>query len=380
MNAKPDIPQVADDRALLDLMMADLAKADALYRPTRYWAYYESRVADELRRLGLEDFRGRRESWGASFGSVEVMPQPFELHLDGIRLLSNKYTRRIPGWRDFLSAAGHWLSRGLAALPHRMPFDGSLLDTQLLAWEYVRSQAREFGARPLEGIGTSLAGNPGDAFRVGAHWFTMRFLKFFWRYAWTCQWVPYDQAKVIVELGSGTGAQAEIFHKLYPNATILLFDLPPQLYVAERYLSTVFPDDAVSFRETRGWTRLDGIRPGKIHFFGSWQFPMIAQIPVDLFWNARSLGETEPEVVANYLSFVARSSRFVYLNQLLGGGQALRPGQGPGVARRTLWSDYERALAGYELSGRRPSLYPSAPTSVLREHNAYADEAVWRRR
>ncbi|MCC7016154.1 MAG: putative sugar O-methyltransferase [Rhodospirillales bacterium] len=380
MSAKPDVPQLADDRALLELMMADLAKADALYRPTSYWAYYESRVADELRRLGLEDFRRRRDSWGASFGSVEVMPEPLALQLDGIRLLGNKYTRRIPGWRDFLAAAGRALSRGLAALPHRMPFDGSLLDTQLLTWEYVRAQAREFGGRPLEDIGASLAGNPGDAFRVGARWYTMQFLKFYWRYAWSAQWVPYDEAGTIVELGSGTGAQAEIFHKLYPRAALLLFDLPPQLYVAERYLATVFPDDVVSFREARGWADPNGIRPGKIHFFGSWQFPLVARIPVDLFWNARSLGETEPEVAANYLSFVARSSRFVYLNQLLGGGQTLRSGQGPGVARRTLWADYERALEGYELLGRRPSLYPSRPSSVLREHNSYADEAVWRRR
>lgn len=373
-------PQVPDDPRLLDLMMADLGQADSLYRPTSYWAYYEARVVDELKRHGLRNFRGRRDSWGGSFGSVEVMPLAFSINLDAVRLLSNKYTRRIPGWRDFLGLISRRISAAANAVPHRLAFDMSLLDMQLLTYEYVKSAAEARRARSPAEIGVALHGAPRDAFVVGGHAYTMQFLKFFWRYTFAAQFIDFTQTKVIVELGSGMGSQAEIFRKLYPNATILLFDIPPQLYVAEQYLSAVFPDDVVSFRQARDMRTLSNLVPGKIYVLGSWQLPMVTDIAVDLFWNARSLGEMEPEVVANYLRLATASSRFVYLNQVLG-GQTLRSGQGPGVRRRTLWSDYEQALAmRYELLGRSPSLYPSSPSTTRREYNAYADEAVWRRR
>lgn len=379
MSINDALVQIQDDQALLELMMAGLKGADEIYRPTPYWAYYEARLVEELKRSGLKNFRSRKDSWGGAFGSVEVLPPAFRVNLDAVRLLSNKYTRRIPGWRDFLGTVSNGVTKLIEKLPHGLAFDMSLLDVQLLTFEYVKAQALAAGARSPADIGTALAGNPGDVFMVDGKPYTMQFLKFYWRYAFAAQWVDFANAKVIVELGSGMGSQAEIFHKLYPDATILLFDLPPQLYVAERYLSTIFPGAVVPYRDAHQRKTLDALEPGKIYMFGNWQFPMVADIPVDLFWNARSLGETEPHVVANYLSFVTKNTRDVYLNQVLG-GQTLQSSQGPGVVKRTLWADYERALANYGLLGRRPSLYPSSPKSVLREHNAYADEAVWRKR
>ncbi|WP_158699526.1 putative sugar O-methyltransferase [Magnetospirillum gryphiswaldense] len=371
------VRQIADDISLLDMMMSELRKADPIYQPTPYWAYYEALVVEELKRSGLSDFRAREGSWGGAFGSTELLPPSFLLNLDCVRLLSNKYTRRIPGWRDMLHKLSAVLSRQLCAIPHAIGYGSSVRDLQMLSWHYVNDQARQFGAPTLDHIGTDTAGNPQDVFVMGDHSYTMQFLKFYWRYVWSCQWIDYKNAKIIVELGSGMGSQAEIFHKLHPQAAVVLFDLPPQLYVAERYLDTVFPGKVVSFRQTRSIKDLSAIEPGKIYMFGNWEIPMLGDGPVDVFWNARSLGETEPEVVANYLSLVTKSCRWVYLNQVLGGQTLLSSVDGPGVRRRTLWSDYETAMQDYQLLGRRPSLQPYQPTSTLREFNSYADEAVW---
>ena len=63
---------------------------------------------------------------------------------------------------------------------------------------------------------------------------------------------------------------------------------------------------------------LSGDHKGKILCLG-WKFPMIEEIPVDLFWNASSFQEMEPEVVANYLKFVNRAAKSVYLLEVMGG-------------------------------------------------------------
>src|SRR5689334_10215022 len=67
-------PQVGDDVALLDLMLADLREAPDAYRPGNYWANYERLLVPELRQLGLRDFRRRRRSVLNSFGAPDFSP------------------------------------------------------------------------------------------------------------------------------------------------------------------------------------------------------------------------------------------------------------------------------------------------------------------
>jgi putative sugar O-methyltransferase len=52
------------------------------------------------------------------------------------------------------------------------------------------------------------------------------------------------------------------------------------------------------------WSDLSKISSGKIHFFGNWQIPMVESKKHDLFINAASFGEMEPEVVQNYLKYI----------------------------------------------------------------------------
>ena len=72
MTQSDECPQVDDDIELLSLMMRDTAVADTLYQPTPYWKDYEKRSLPELQRLGLRDFRRRRDSILASFGATDL--------------------------------------------------------------------------------------------------------------------------------------------------------------------------------------------------------------------------------------------------------------------------------------------------------------------
>lgn len=373
--------QLSNDIDLLKLMMADLSRAEAIYKATSYWAYYEPLIVNELIKVGLKNFRRRQSSNSHAFTYSETRPLWWQVNLDGFRILSNKYSRQIPGWRNWLHFLSASISKFLGALPSFYAYNASLEDLQLLTYEYVKSMGSQRGAKPITYLETSLFGNPEDLFYVENKPYTVPFLKYYWRYSFAAQYVNFDEAKIYVELGSGAGEQAEVISKLHPNMAILLFDIPPQIYVAEQYLRSVFPDRVVSYRETRDIQNLKSIEAGKIYIFPNWKIPILKGNNIDLFWNARSLSETEPEVMASYLEIVINCAQHIYLNQILGGATLQGAQSGPGVEKRIHWEDYEDLLApSYQLLERSPALYPSSPTSTLRAYNKYADEGFWTRK
>lgn len=334
--------QVTDDPDLLSLMMSDAAEAPREYRPTNYWSVYEQRLLPELHRRGLHDFRRRTASVLASFGATDLRPSPPRVDLSRSRLAASPL-RRLPYWP---SALAH-LSRALAPLPISggVQYD----DYRKLAFDFAELYGEFTGARPLRAVGMSLAGAPEDTFEVEGHAYSLQFVTYYMRYAYCAQFCNFSSIGTIAELGSGGGAQIELLKKFYPDLTIFAFDIPPQLYVCETYLKAVFPECIVSYRDARLIEDLGEIPRGSIAFLGSWQFPLIANGAVDLFWNAASFQEMEPDVVANYLHFVSAYAGAAYLCQAEHGQHvAVQPGL-HGVLERTTFDHYRNALASLEL-------------------------------
>jgi hypothetical protein len=152
----------------------------------------------------------------------------------------------------------------------------------------------------------------------------------------------------MVELGPGSGKQVEILKKFYPKLTFLLFDIAPQLYVCEQYLKAVYPEDVISYRDTRNMTTIPVKQSGKIFIFGAWQFPLVQNVAVDLFWNSASFQEMEPDVVANYLRYVSRV-KYVYLREAIGGQWISPDPKVGGVLRKVTLKDYVNGLQGFRL-------------------------------
>ena len=272
------------------------------------------------------------------------------------RWLYNRYMRKLPFWSKLLDGANGTLQALSRLLPARATI--SLLDLHEATFRLADCVGRASRAKPLADFTVSLAGNPEDVFLMDGKTYTSTTLYYYLRYAYNCRFFDFDGRKTIVELGSGSGKQAELVKRLHPDVTYLLLDIPPQLYVCEQYLKTVFPGCVVSYRETRQWTDLTGLRPRHIHILPNWKFPLIASSGVDLFWNAASFQEMEPEVVANYLRFVAASAAAVYLQQIMSGKEvATAPGT-VGVKQPTTLRDYAANLGEFRCEDLSPCLVP----------------------
>lgn len=346
--ADKTILQVPSDKPLLNLMMEELKRAEEAFRPTNYWAAYEPRFMAELEAHGLTDMRRQKNLVFRSFGAVDFVHPVAELMLRNHRIFRHWpfNTRGVSGLAERLD---RYLSKYIRTV------DGLDFNTYVrLGYAFALEYAEGSHARPLSEFSMSTAGNPEGVVEIDGRLYSRQMIQYYLQYSYVSRFVNFADLPVIAELGSGMGRQTEIFFKLHPGSAYLLFDIPPQLYVAEQYLKTVFPGKVVSYRETKDWTDLSKVKPGHIHILGNFKMPILTTGPVDLFWNSASFHEMEPAVVRNYLRYVDATARWAYLAEnLKGGKRAKSPGE-LGILEVTTLDDYKAGLPDFDLVDKSP--------------------------
>ena len=323
-----DRREMKDDPALLDQMLADMAVADALYKPTNYWQVYEDRLMPTIRTHGIRQFRSAGPMGMQRFGPSSLptlfLPQPRRLITV---ILANLLARVWPDQRKL-------------GLRQRMFTDNfHAIQDLLFLWLTDIDSKKE-----LKTIGDSGFGEPTDLFEPtpinlpslpsppsarSAHHYTISFLRYFADYLWVRERLPFEQLRIVLELGAGYGGQAEVIKQLYPNLTYIVCDISPQLYVAEQYLKSVFPGAVIGYHQTRQRDSLTIGHDGKIHIIEPFQLEGLELTDgLDLFWNVASFQEMEPATVSNYLALMRGfAPKWMYLEQNPAGK---RVAEGPG--------------------------------------------------
>lgn len=311
-------------------LVADYRSAPVEFHATSYWAAYEDKVLEEVSSLDLSQLRSGKAPILETFGFNDV-------------------TYKYQSKKFFLE---RWLLRALTRtfgnLREILPYGIKLKDIREMAVHHCQIAGEAANAVPIGQLSVSAFGRPADLFEHGGQKYTMPFLNYYIRYCFARKHMPMTGNETFVELGSGSGYQVEVLKKVYPDMTVLCFDLPAPIFLCEEYLRHVFGDDAVvGVEETAGWSSLAQLQPGKIHFFGNWKWPLLEGHEIDLFWNAASFGEMEPEVVRSYLSYIKSTVGHVYLLQARHGKET--SGKGSVVSKPTTFSDYQDMLDGFRL-------------------------------
>lgn len=311
-------------------LMEDYRAAPNEFQATSYWAAYEGKLLEEIGSLDLTRLRSGKAQILETFGFNDI-------------------TYKYQSKKFFLE---RWLLQALTktfgSLREILPYGIKLKDIREMAVHHCQIVGELASARPIGELSASEFGMPADLFEYAGQKYTMPFLNNYVRYCFAKKYVPLTGQEVFVELGSGSGYQVEILKKIHPEMTVLCFDLPAQVFLCEEYLRSIFGEDAVvSTDETSRWSSLTNVQPGKIHFFGNWKWPLLRGYSFDLFWNAASFGEMEPEVVRNYLSYIKDSVDYVYLLQARHGKET--SGKASVVQKVTTFSDYQDILGGFRL-------------------------------
>lgn len=304
----------------LDKLYQAYDSAPEVFHASRYWRAYETKIINEVKNADLNELRSGKYPIFTTFGFNDLVyyyHPTMPLYVRTIRKLIRKL---------FID--------NRASLPYSL----RLGDIREMAYLHCELQGELAGARPINSIETSYFGKPQDLFMIGGRPYTIKFLNYYIRYCFGQRYLHFKGDETIVELGSGSGMQVEILKKMYPNLTILCFDLPAQLFLCEKYLSNVLgSEQVISSEDNLEVSDLSTIEKGKVHMFGNWQFPLLKNFKFDIFWNAASFGEMEPGIVANYLNYIKSGCNWVYLMQARNGKESSKD---TGVVRPIKFEDY----------------------------------------
>jgi len=126
------------------------------------------------------------------------------------------------------------------------------------------------------------------------------------------------EIRTILELGPGYGRTAYVFLKLEPGCRYILVDIPPALYVAQRYLSSVLPDrKTFKFRPFDNFATVKSeFEDADIVFLTPNQLEALPDKSVDLFINISSLHEMRMDQIKYYFQEIERLTRkYFYFKQ-----------------------------------------------------------------
>jgi putative sugar O-methyltransferase len=131
---------------------------------------------------------------------------------------------------------------------------------------------------------------------------------------------PTDVSRIrtVLELGAGYGRSAYVFLRLMPHVRYLIADIPPALYVCERYLSQVLPDRRIfTFRPFTDYGQVrEELESAQVAFLMPHQLDLLPERSVDLFVNISSLHEMRIEQIRYYFHRIDRlTAGYFYFKQ-----------------------------------------------------------------
>src|SRR3990170_4847641 len=160
----------------------------------------------------------------------------------------------------------------------------------LMLWHFVSSVDRAAGLARLQ---EPTAGNPPRVYHHGkviSQDLANSYLEFM---SMEEGGVFGKDTRTVLELGAGYGRTAYTIMALCPHLRYYIADIPPALYVCERYLTGVFQDKRVfPFRHFSTYSDVrDELESAQIAFFLPHQLELLPPGSVDLFINISSLHE-----------------------------------------------------------------------------------------
>jgi putative sugar O-methyltransferase len=121
----------------------------------------------------------------------------------------------------------------------------------------------------------------------------------------------------VLEIGAGYGRLAATFLDASPGIKYWIVDIPPALYVSQRYLSEAYPAKKIfAFKPFARFADVEAeVDQSDICFFMSNQIEMLPDKTVDLSICISNLHEMTKEQIAHYFKQIDRMTRGTFYNK-----------------------------------------------------------------
>lgn len=123
--------------------------------------------------------------------------------------------------------------------------------------------------------------------------------------------VDKSSIQTIMELGAGYGRTAFVFLNIIPDLRYIIVDIPPALYLSQRYLSDQFQQKKIfKFKIFNDYSEIqEELDSSNIAFFLPNQLDLLPEKMVDIFINISSLHEMRFDQIEYYFNSIDRLTK-----------------------------------------------------------------------
>jgi putative sugar O-methyltransferase len=292
---------VSNDHEALDEMIRSMRTAPAQVLPSNFWNYLNELNLRQLSEFGFQNFK---RTLARNYFTWVVSPRD-----DQIAYLVG----RLPAHVTARAAARSVVAGAHPPLSRKDSLYYSFL-TYLL-WEYVVRNVSPDVIAPLQ---EPEQGNPPHIVVRGRR-ISQDLANSILEYqSIVSSGLDLSTVRTVLEIGAGYGRTAFVLQRLLPSLRYIVADIPPALYVSQRYLSDQFASRKLfKFRDFRSYSEIrQEFEESQLAFLLPHQIEHLPAQSVDLVLNISSFHEMRPEQLDYYFSQLDRvAAGYVYLKQ-----------------------------------------------------------------
>ncbi len=278
----------------LNAMLEAYRVSDPTFASSRYWEVLSRKNVEQLDTEGFENFKQTVAMNYFTF-LVKVRDPYMQFLIQSLPAIE------VAGalWRALLSRKHRAFSSRQSKVFNFATY---------LLWAYIRQQGC---AEWMDKVWEPVLGNP-PSVRVKGREISQDLAHSVLEYRSVSSGVPELRTLgTVAELGAGYGRTAQVFMRLLPATRYVVVDIPPALYISQRYLSSIFPERKIF--KFRSFTRFEDVADEfnmcQIAFLLPAQIDLLPKKSIDLFMAIDSLHEMQLEQIRNYFSRIEAVTR-----------------------------------------------------------------------
>ena len=276
---------------LLDLLIKDEKKIDKeLYSSGPYWNYKNRRAIIEIKKKGLEDFRGITAGIGTSFADNLVLDIRNEFNIKG----------RIVG--------------KIFSLPLlNIIFNGQINTTQNYLDSFIKNQGIVYkNSKKVQNLISKFQFNNTTDFGCVQSFeylnknYSCHYLNMANRVNNLSNNFDFKNIKNYFEIGGGFGSNIHFLITNFSNIKkILYLDTVPNIYVGTEYLRHHYKEKVKDYLELRNLNKISFSKNNELEIFciPPWLIEKV-ETEIDHFHNSASFVEMPKKVISNYVKFI----------------------------------------------------------------------------
>lgn len=285
------------DKKTLENMFVELKKAPSIFQPSNFWDKLNDLHIDYLSRVGFENFKRTIGHHYFGWGVLSIIRHQLSPILEEIKR------------GNFSPIFESHFKNGinpLATFIYRV-YVASL-------FEYVSKIDR---LNILKKIEEPLLGNPFIVTYKGKK-ISQDLCNSVYEFYSITQKIKLSKNARIADIGAGYGRLAYIFLNVIPDCSYCIIDIPPALFISQKYLKTIFPREKIFlFRPFSSYKDIKSeFDSSRIKFLLPHQLELFPDKHFDLFINISSLHEMMRSQIKNYIELINRLCRgYFYTKQ-----------------------------------------------------------------